>query len=166
MAHDSPRELQDLTTVNHFYLGLLEKTLGHGVPIPLAIQNAGSSEAPGNTVNEFKNWLDLMDLAITPPVVRDTLKSTSGYEIAHALLRYLAEKASPRSGDRDKMDCVITYLFRNPPHTMAVDLRHGSGLRLTAPTSLFPRQPWRFKAIFIARWKAWNSVICRRNTRN
>ena len=34
MAHDSPRELQDLTTVNHFYLGLLEKTLGHGVPIP------------------------------------------------------------------------------------------------------------------------------------
>jgi hypothetical protein len=115
VAHDSPRELQDLTTVNNFYLGLLEKSLGHGVPIPLAIQNAGSSEASGNSIHEYKNWLDLMDLAITPPVVRDTLKATAGYEIAHALLRYLAEKASPRSGDRDKMDCVITSLFRNPP---------------------------------------------------
>ena len=50
-------------------------------------------------------------------MVRDTLKATSGFEVAHALLRYLAEKASPRSGDRDKMDCVITYLFRNPPQT-------------------------------------------------
>jgi hypothetical protein len=115
VAHDSPRELQDLTTVNNFYLGLLEKSLGHGVPIPLAIQNASSSEATGNSISDYKNWLDLMDLAVTPPVVRDTLKVSAGYEIAHALLRYLAEKASPRSGDRDKMDCVITYLFRNPP---------------------------------------------------
>ncbi|HYX52369.1 MAG TPA: hypothetical protein VE783_02895, partial [Candidatus Limnocylindrales bacterium] len=31
------------------------------------------------------------------------------------LLRYFNEKGSARSGDRDKTDCVITYLFRNPP---------------------------------------------------
>jgi hypothetical protein len=115
VAHDSLRELQDLTTVNNFYLGLLEKSLGHGVPIPVAIQNAGSSEASESTLTEYKNWLDMIDLAITPPVVRDTLKVTPGFEIAYALLRYLAAKGSPRSGDRDKMDCVITFLFRNPP---------------------------------------------------
>ncbi len=117
MAHDSHRELKDLTTVNNFYLGLLEKSLGHGVPTPVAIQNGAASEGGEKVVSEYKNWLDLIDLAITPPVVRDTLKSTSGFEVVHALLRYLAEKASPRSGDRDKMDCVITYLFRNPPQT-------------------------------------------------
>ncbi len=115
MANDSQRELQDLTTVNTFYLGLLEKSLGHSVPTPGAIQNGASSHAGEKIVSDYKNWLDLIDLAITPPVVRDTLKATSGFEVAHALLRYLAEKASPRSGDRDKMDCVITYLFRNPP---------------------------------------------------
>ena len=117
MAHDSHRELQDLTTVNNFYLGLLEKSLGHSVPIPATIQNAGSSETGEKIVTEYKNWLDLIDLAITPPVVRDTLKVVPGFEIAHSLLRYLAAKASPRSGDRDKMDCVITYLFRNPPQS-------------------------------------------------
>ena len=41
MAHDSLRELQDLTTVNNFYLGLLEKSLGHSVPTPVTIQNGG-----------------------------------------------------------------------------------------------------------------------------
>lgn len=117
MAQDSHRELQDLTTVNTFYLGLLEKSLGHSVPTPGAIQNGKSSGAGEKAVSDYKNWLDLIDLAITPPIVRDTLKVTEGFEVAHALLRYLAEKASPRSGDRDKMDCVITYLFRNPPQT-------------------------------------------------
>ena len=32
MAQDSQRELQDLITVHGFYVGLLEKGLGHGVP--------------------------------------------------------------------------------------------------------------------------------------
>ena len=74
MAHDSQRELQDLTTVNTFYLGLLEKSLGHSVPTPRAIQNGASSHAGEKIVSDYKNWLDLIDLAITPPVVRDTLK--------------------------------------------------------------------------------------------
>jgi hypothetical protein len=30
------------------------------------------------------------------------------------LLRYFTEKGSQRSGDRDKTDCIITYLFRTP----------------------------------------------------
>ena len=59
-------------------------------------------------------WLDLMDLALTPPLVRDALKTLPGFEMAHALLRYFTSKASQRSGDRDKTDCIITYLFRNP----------------------------------------------------
>jgi len=117
VSQDSPKELQDLTTVNTFYLGLLEKSLGHSVPIPEAIQNAATSGTGENSLGIYKNWLDLIDLAITPPVVRDSLKTTPGFEIAYALLRYFAGKASPRSGDRDKMDCVITYLLRNPPRT-------------------------------------------------
>jgi hypothetical protein len=30
------------------------------------------------------------------------------------LLRYFTTKASQRPGDRDKTDCIITYLFRIP----------------------------------------------------
>lgn len=115
MVQDSLKELQDLKVVHTFYLGLLEKNLGHGVPVPLEVKNI--TDAPENAVAliaEFKLWLNLLDLALTPPLVRDALKTVSGLETAHALLRYFTTKASQRPGDRDKTDCIITYLFRIP----------------------------------------------------
>ena len=115
MGQDPLKELQDLKTVHTFYLGLLEKNLGHCVPLPVEIKNV--TDAPENAVAliaDFKLWLDLLDLALTPPLMRDALKTVSGLETAHALLRYFTTKASQRSGDRDKTDCIITYLFRIP----------------------------------------------------
>jgi hypothetical protein len=115
LGQDSLKELQDLKTVHTFYLGLLEKNLGHGVPLPVEIKNV--TDAPENAVAliaDFKLWLDLLDLALTPPLMRDALKTVSGLETAHALLRYFTTKASQRSGDRDNTDCIITYLFVIP----------------------------------------------------
>jgi len=116
VGQDSQRELQDLTAVQTFYTGLLEKSLGHAVPSPSELKNPDTApEKIGQTLEHFRNWLDVLDLAMTPPLVRDSLKFTSGFETAHALIRYYISKGSPRSGDRDKTDCIITYLFRNPP---------------------------------------------------
>jgi len=115
LGQDSVKELQDLKTVHTFYLGLLEKNLGHGVPVPLEIKSA--PEQPTDSSEEIKNfkmWLGLLDLALTPPLIRDALKTIPGFETAHALLRYFTGKASQRPGDRDKTDCIITYLFRTP----------------------------------------------------
>ncbi len=115
MRSDSPKELQDLIAVHGFYVSLLEKSLGHAVPVPSAAEKAAQTpEETSQAVSVLKNWLDVLDLAMTPPLVRDSLKATSGFDLAHALLRYYADKSSLRSGDRDKMDCVITFLFRNP----------------------------------------------------
>ena len=115
MVQDSLKELQDLKVVHTLYLGLLEKNLGHSVPIPLEIKNiTGEAETSAAQIAEFKLWLNLLDLALTPPLVRDALKTIPGFETAHALLRYFTGKASQRSGDRDKTDCIITYLFRTP----------------------------------------------------
>jgi len=119
LGQDSLKELQDLKTVHTFYLGLLEKNLGHGVPVPLEIKSA--TEQPADSSEEIKNfkmWLDLLDLALTPPLIRDALKTIPGFETAHALLRYFINKASQRAGDRDKTDCIITYLFRTPDDAM------------------------------------------------
>jgi hypothetical protein len=116
LGQDSHKELKDLKTVHTFYLGLLEKNLGHGVPVPAEIKIV--SDTPANIEehnHNFKMWLDLVDLALTPPLIRDALKTLPGFETAHALLRYFTSKASQRSGDRDKTDCIITYLFRTPP---------------------------------------------------
>jgi hypothetical protein len=115
LGQDSLKELQDLKVVHTFYLGLLEKNLGHSVPVPLEIKNI-TDEAEDATalIPEFKLWLNLLDLALTPPLVRDALKTLPGLETAHALLRYFTVKASQRAGDRDKTDCIITHLFRIP----------------------------------------------------
>jgi hypothetical protein len=115
LGQDPQQELKDLTTVHNFYLRLLENSLGHGVPVPEEIKSAGSATQDAAAANEkFKLWLDVLDLALTPPLVRDALKSLPGFETAHALLRYFICKASQRSGDRDKTDCIITHLFRTP----------------------------------------------------
>ncbi|MGH9564776.1 MAG: hypothetical protein ACRD4I_02230 [Candidatus Angelobacter sp.] len=114
MRNDSQGEIKDLTAVHTFYIGLLEKSLGHGLPVSPEIAQWGAA-ADARDIEKFKNWLDLLDLAMSPPLLRDSLKPNAGFELPHALLRYLADKASLRAGDRDKMDCVITYLFRNPP---------------------------------------------------
>lgn len=119
MGQDSEKELKDLKTVHTFYLGLLEKNLGHGVPVPAEVKNEPDPPAnPEELAQHFKMWLDLLDLALTPPLIRDALKTT-GFETAHALLRYFTSKSSQRSGDRDKTDCLITYLFRNPAEQQA-----------------------------------------------
>jgi hypothetical protein len=118
VGQDSQRELQDLSSVHSLYLGLLERNLGHAVPVPAAIQIAGETrQTPENAkerLETLRHWLDLLDLATTPPLVRDALKAQSGLECAHSLLRYFVGKRSVRSGDRDKTDCVVTHLFRSP----------------------------------------------------
>ena len=121
MGQASQAELQDLITVHTFYFGLLEKGLGHGVSVPAEIKKTTDAPAAVENVEQsvtaFKQWLDLLDLATTPPLVRDALKGLPGFATAHSLLRYFTSKCSVRSGDRDKTDCIITYLFRNPQGT-------------------------------------------------
>lgn len=120
MGQDSSKELQDLTSVNTFYLGLLEKGLGHSVPVPSEITKAAEAKAADSAPDAgrvLKNWLALLDLATTPPLVRDALKTLPSFDAAHSLLRYFTTKASVRSGDRDKTDCIITHLFRHPAGT-------------------------------------------------
>lgn len=116
MRTDSQRECNDLTTVQAFYVGILEKNLGHCVPLPAAIAEGDPpTENSSARVQALKNWLDVLDLAMAPPLLRDSLKSAPTPETAYSLLRYFADKCSLRSGDRDKMDCIITHLFRTPP---------------------------------------------------
>jgi hypothetical protein len=123
VARDSQRELQDLRSTHKFYSSLLKQSLGHGVPVPAEVQEPAEDGALAENaaygIAMLRDWLDLLDLAITPPVVRDALRAQPDFETAHALLRYFAEKVSTRAGDRDKTDCIVTHLFRNPPGSPA-----------------------------------------------
>jgi hypothetical protein len=115
VGQESQKELQDLTAVHGFYLSVLQKNLGHSVPVPAEIKHATIEQGHiSEKTTVLKHWLDMLDMAICPPMVRDALKATQGFETAHALLRYYVTKASQRANDRDKLDCVTTHLFRQP----------------------------------------------------
>jgi hypothetical protein len=62
----------------------------------------------------MRRWLKLLDMAITPEMLRLSLTATIDQDLAEAMLRYYARKQSKNDFDRDKTDFVATFLYRNP----------------------------------------------------
>jgi len=115
LGQDPVRDLRDLKGVHEFYTGLLEKALRHPLPAPSELKNPDPApEKLLETIGMLQRWLNLLDLAITPPMVRDALQASQSQEVAGELLRYYIFKNSHRALDRDKTDFVCTYLYRNP----------------------------------------------------
>jgi hypothetical protein len=105
-------ELQDLVTVHTFYLGLLNEVVGHPVPVPQEVKEFDPApESVHHSITAYRRWLAILDMAISPPMVRDALKRSTKYESAEALLRYYMRKGAP--SDREKADFVVTFLFRS-----------------------------------------------------
>lgn len=118
MAQET-RELQDLISVNRFYMQLLQKNLGFAVPVPAEVVIAsatagGAVPAPNAAIEVLHRWLLLMDMAISAPMVRDALKEPTEHPTAESLYRYYVNKPAHTDSDRDKTDFLGTYLLRNP----------------------------------------------------
>ena len=109
LAEAQNRELLDLWAAHGFYLGLVETALGHKVPVPPEVAATRQGPAEGS-LDLMQRWLALLDMAITPPMVRDALKDSTSYETAESLLRYYLQRAD--DADRDKADFVVTFLYR------------------------------------------------------
>ena len=112
MERDPLRDLLEFATIHSFYIQLLERTTGHAVPVPR--QPVAKAARVEDTLAVLRNWLDILDLAISPLALRDALKHAHSAEAAEALLRYYVDKTSRRDTDRDKTDFICSYLFRHP----------------------------------------------------
>jgi len=111
-----------MAAVHSFYIGLLEGVLGHPVPIPHDVA-ASAEGAVEQSIHGLERWLNLLDLAITPPMVRDALKESTTQETAEALLRHFVRKSSRSDPDRDKTDFIITFLYRSlVPHEKQIPM--------------------------------------------
>src|SRR5690349_18433963 len=84
----------------------------------------------------MRRWLRLLDMAITPALIRHALTEDTDPEIAEALLRYLVRKKDVTGSRRDKTDLVATFLYRHPRVPGQWD-RRGYGLDGTLPLSPF-----------------------------
>ncbi len=117
MAADLNWELTILEVVQGFYLNLLQDVLRDEVTPPRGLDAESlraRDRAAAVLLPAMRRWLKLLDMAITPEMLRHTLTTNVDQDLAEALFRYYARKQSRSDVDRDKTDFVATFLYRNP----------------------------------------------------
>jgi hypothetical protein len=84
----------------------------------------------------MRRWLRLLDMAISPAMLRRAFVDDTDPEIAEAMLRYFVRKKDHAEHDRDKTDIVSTFLYRHPRVPGQWEQR-GYGLDGSLPLSPF-----------------------------
>jgi hypothetical protein len=117
LAEDLRFELAILATVQGFYQKLMRDALGGDVPVPSGLDEDAlrhSERELPTTLSRMYRWLHLLDMAITPAMVRQALTPDTDSEVAEALLRYFVRRREPSDVNRDKTDLIATFLYRHP----------------------------------------------------
>jgi len=138
LTEDPKWELAILATVQGFYEKLLQQSVQGEVPVPAGLE-AISLQEDGNvleTLAKMRRWLRLLDMAITPAMLRLAFTSETDPEIAEAMLRYFTRTKDASDVHRDKTDLVVTFLYRHPRVPGQWE-RRGYGLDGSLPLSPF-----------------------------
>jgi hypothetical protein len=138
LAEDPKWELAILATVQGFYEKLLQDSVEGEVPVPAGLETVslhGDTDV-NETLSAMRRWLRLLDMAITPAMLRRAFGDETDPEIAEAMLRYFVRKKDHVEFDRDKTDIVATFLYRHPRVPGQWEQR-GYGLDGSLPLSPF-----------------------------
>jgi hypothetical protein len=138
VVEDPQWELALLATVQSFYHRLLSDQLGGEIPAPpqLAPEIISRATDVRATLDQMQLWIQLLDMAITPAMLRIGVQSDLDPEVAEALLRFFARHRDDSGANRDKTDLVATFLFRHPRVPGQWESR-GYGLDGSIPLSPF-----------------------------
>ena len=117
MAEDLKFELAILATVQGFYQKVLRDLLGGEVPLPGGLDESALRHIDRDlpeTLSRMYRWLHVLDMAISPAMLRHALTPDTDSEVAEALLRYFVRRREPSEVNRDKTDLISTFLYRHP----------------------------------------------------
>src|SRR3984893_1237965 len=106
VVEDPKWELAILATVQGFYEKLLQEPVQGEVPVPAGLEAISLQEDGDvqNTLAKMRRWLRLLDMAITPAMLRLAFTSETDPEIAEAMLRYFTRTKETNPVHRDKTD--------------------------------------------------------------
>jgi len=138
LAEDPKWELALLATVQGFYQRLLADQLGGEIPTPaeLTPEVVGQASDVRDTLGRMNIWIHLLDIAVTPSMLRLGMPADLDPEVAEAMLRYYARCRDGSDINRDKTDLVATFLYRHPRVPGQWEKR-GYGLDGSLPLSPF-----------------------------
>ncbi len=138
MVDDPKWELAILATVQGFYEKLLQDSVGGEVPVPAGLEAVSLQDDSDvhHTLAAMYRWLRLLDMAISPAMLRQAFTPDTDPEIAEAILRYFTRKKDASDCNRDKTDLVATFLYRHPRVPGQWEQR-GYGLDGSLPLSPF-----------------------------
>ena len=117
MAEDLKFELAILATVQGFYQKVLRDLIGGEVPLPGGLDESALPHIDRDlpeTLSRMYRWLHVLDMAISPAMLRHALTPDTDSEVAEALLRYFVRRREPSEVNRDKTDLISTFLYRHP----------------------------------------------------
>jgi len=117
LAEDLKFELAILATVQGFYQKLLRDLLGGEIPLPGGLDESALRHIDRDlpeTLSRMYRWLHVLDMAISPAMLRQALTPDTDSEVAEALLRYFVRRREPSEINRDKTDLISTFLYRHP----------------------------------------------------
>src|SRR5207249_10093535 len=106
---DQWRELLDLSAVHAFHISMLEERLGHSVP-----SHEVKNQDPSTLSVTLHRWLNVLDMAVSPVMVRDALQKRPQREALEALIRIYILRACTLDGDGNIADFVSPYRIRKP----------------------------------------------------
>jgi hypothetical protein len=138
VVEDPKWELAILATVQGFYEKLLQESVRGEVPVPAGLEaiSLQSDDSVLETLSAMHRWLRLLDMAITPAMLRRAFTPDTDPEIAEAMLRYFTRNRETSEVHRDKTDLVTTFLYRHPRVPGQWE-RSGYGLDGALPLSPF-----------------------------
>ncbi|MCZ6751334.1 MAG: hypothetical protein O7E51_05830 [Acidobacteria bacterium] len=107
----------EFSYLHTIYMSIVQKEMGHPAPLPEQVQevlNKTDSTSPSQPVSEpGQQWLGLLDMAVQPQPLRSYLKEHDvGEPALQAMIRFLVAKKSHSQADRDKVDWLVTHLFK------------------------------------------------------
>jgi hypothetical protein len=138
LVEDPKWELAILATVQGFCEKLLQAPVGGEIPVPAQLETISLQQSGDvhETLALMRRWLRLLDLAITPALLRQAFTTETDPEIAEALLRYFTRNKDGSDTNRDKTDLIATFLYRHPRVPGQWE-RRGYGLDGSLPLSPF-----------------------------
>ena len=108
---------REFCLLHNLLLDVTETQVGGAIPVPAEVKAAlrEDSQTAGEAVPaELIHWLSLLDLCATAPVLRTGIQKMQPEEEAlHALALFICTKPNRSEGDRERLDWVLTYIFKN-----------------------------------------------------